>query len=222
MGKLFDVLASAIRVLSPKMKTVWATEFVDEPCVFLCNHAGAMGPIDMCAKFPLRDKCYTWLNADMMDKKAVPAYVRQDYWWRPGCFMEPFYNATLPYLAAAILPPILKSGPGIPVYHDARGVKTFKMSLSHLKKGNYITIFPEQPSGYQSHHTWINDGFLNIAPLAFRTLNIALKFYPVHLDYKNHTFTVSAPIQFDINRTLDEQKDEMLDGIRKGIAAADC
>ena len=54
-------------------------------------------------------RCFSWLNADMMDPSLVPAYVRQDYWWKPGCALEPLYNATLPYLAAAILPPILRS-----------------------------------------------------------------------------------------------------------------
>lgn len=45
------------------------------------------------------------VNAAVMDPKQVPAYVRQDYWWRPGCKLEPLYNATLPYMAAAVLPP---------------------------------------------------------------------------------------------------------------------
>lgn len=39
------------------------------------------------------------MNAQMLDPKQVPAYVRQDYWWRPGSFFEPLYNVTLPYLA---------------------------------------------------------------------------------------------------------------------------
>lgn len=219
MGKLFKSLAWVVRTFTPKMTTQWETTFDHSPCVFLCNHAGAIGPIDMCVKFPLRDECFTWLNADMMDRKQVPAYVRQDYWWRPGCFMEPFYNATLPYLAAAILPPILKSAPGVPVYHDNRVVKTMRQSLRHLKENKHLVIFPEQPSGYLSHHSWINDGFLQIAPLAYRTLGIALKFYPVYIDYKNHVFHVSAPAIFNPDLSLDAQKDALIDIIRQGIQA---
>ncbi len=217
MGKLYEVVGVMIRTFSKKMQTIWDVPFDGEPCVFLCNHAGALGPIDMCTKFPLRKKCFSWMNADMLDAKAVPAYVRQDYWWQPGCLMEPLYNITLPYIAAILLPPLLKSAPGVPVYHDARGVKTFRQSIRHLKNGNCLIIFPEQPSGYQSHHTWINEGFLQIAPLAYRTLGIALKFYPVHLDHKNHLFHVSKPIRYEPGVPLDAQKPAMIEAIRQGI-----
>ena len=107
MGKLYTVLRGACRVVMPKMRAEWAVPFDGKPSVFCPNHAGAFGPIDMCAFFPLSDRCHPWLNAAVMDPKLVPAYVRQDYWWRPGCKLEPLYNATLPYLAAAVLPPLL-------------------------------------------------------------------------------------------------------------------
>ena len=102
MGKLYTFLRGTARVLLPKMQAEWAVPFDGQPSVFCPNHAGAFGPIDMCAFFPLSDRCHPWLNAAVMDPKLVPAYVRQDYWWRPGCRLEPLYNATLPYLAAAV------------------------------------------------------------------------------------------------------------------------
>ena len=101
MGKLYTVLRGAVRLFTPKMTADWAVPFDGEPSVFCPNHAGAFGPIDMCAHFPLSDHCHPWLNAAVMDPKQVPAYVRQDYWWKPGCKLEPLYNATLPYMAAA-------------------------------------------------------------------------------------------------------------------------
>ena len=128
MGKLYTVLRGACRVVMPKMRAEWAVPFDGKPSVFCPNHAGAFGPIDMCVFFPLSDHCHPWLNAAVMDPKLVPAYVRQDYWWRPGCRLEPLYNATLPYLAAAVLPPILRSVPGVPVYHDMQVIKTKALS----------------------------------------------------------------------------------------------
>ena len=109
MGKRFYKVAGAlIRTFSRRMKTEWEVPFEDGPCVFVVNHIGAFGPVDMMTKFPLRDKCHPWINNGVMEAKEVPAYVRQDYWWKPGCFLEPLYNATLPYIAAAILPPVLR------------------------------------------------------------------------------------------------------------------
>ena len=88
MGKLYTVLRGTCRVVMPKMRAEWAVPFDGQPSVFCPNHAGAFGPIDMCVFFPLSDHCHPWLNAAVMDPKLVPAYVRQDYWWRPGCRLE--------------------------------------------------------------------------------------------------------------------------------------
>lgn len=217
MGKLYTVLRDAVRTLGPKMQTEWAVDFDGEPSVFCPNHAGAFGPIDMCAHFPLSDHCHPWLNAAVMDPKQVPAYVRQDYWWEPGCFFEPLLNVTLPYMAAAVLPPILRSVPGVPVYHDMQVIKTFRKSIEYLRQGEHLIIFPQQPSGYQSHHMELNSGFLQIAPMAYRTLQLRLKFYPVHIDYKKRKFIVGMPVQYDPETSLKEQEDRILEGIAAGI-----
>ena len=215
--KMYKVLSSIIRGITPRMKTTWEEPFDGEACVFVGNHAGAFGPIDMCVKFPLRDQCFTWMNADVLDPKLVPAYVRQDYWWKPGCKLEPLYNVTLPYMAAAVLPPILRLAPTVPVYHDMRVMTTMRQSLRHLKEGHHLVIFPEQPSGYQSHHDWINTGFLQIAPMYYKATGKILKFYPVHLDYHKHTFKVAKPIAFDPERTLEEQTPELVEVLAKGL-----
>lgn len=217
MGKLYRSLAAFCRAVTPRMITTWEEPFAGEPCVFVCNHAGAFGPIDMCAKFPLREDCHPWLNADMMDPKQVPAYVRQDYWWKPGCFGEPILNATLPYMAAAILPPILRSAPGVPVYHDARVLTTMRISLRLLKEGQHLVIFPEQPSGFQSHHDWINTGFLQIAPMYWKATGKALRLYPVHIDYRRHVFQIAKPVVFDPQRTLADQQDEIVRRLAAGL-----
>ena len=152
-----------------------------------------------------------------MDPKLVPAYVRQDYWWRPGCRLEPLYNATLPYLAAAVLPPILRSVPGVPVYHDMQVIKTFRKSIEYLRQGDHLIIFPQQPSGFQAHYQELNRGFLQIAPMAWHTLNLRLKFYPVHIDYKKRYFRIGAPVEYDPEVSLKEQEQRLIDGIAAGI-----
>ena len=220
MGMLYRFVAGAYRLFTKKMTTNWLTEFDGEPCVFCPNHAGAFGPVEMVVHFPNAEKCHPWMNAAMLDEKQVPAYVRQDYWWKPGCKMEPFYNATLPNIAAFILPKVLRSVPGvIPVHHDIKVVKTFRQSVEYLEKGEHLVIFAQQPSGYQSHHMQLNSGWLQIAPMAWRRLGIKLKFYPVHIDYKKRVFTVGKPAQYDPDRPIKDQQDEILSVISAGIAA---
>ena len=147
----------------------------------------------------------------------VPAYVRQDYWWKPGCWAESLLNVTLPYLAAAVMPPVLRSAPGIPVYHDQRVMLTMRQSIRHLTDGHNLIIFPEQPSGYKSHHTWINTGFLHVAPLYHKATGKALRFYPVHIDHRNHTFTIAKPVVYDPERTLEEQTEDIVNVLAPGL-----
>ena len=95
MGKRFYKFASAIiRTFSHRMTTEWEVPFEEGPCVFVANHVGAIGPVDMCTKFPMRERCHPWINNGMLEAKEVPAYVRQDYWWKPGNIFEPLLNVT--------------------------------------------------------------------------------------------------------------------------------
>ena len=103
MGRLYRCLRAVVRAVTPRMTTTWEEPFSGNPSIFVCNHVGAFGPIDMVVKFPLRDEVRVWCNEGIMNRKTCPAYVRQDYWWKPGCRLEPLYNATLPYIAAAVL-----------------------------------------------------------------------------------------------------------------------
>ena len=216
-GKAYRTMRRLLQTFSHKMTCNWEVPFDGEPCVFVPNHVGVFGPIDMVAKFPYYEECRPWFNADVMDPKLVPAYVRQDYWWKPGCWAEPLLNVTLPYMAAAVLPPILRTVPGVPVYHDMRVMTTMRQSLRLLKEGKHLVIFPEQPSGWQSHHMWINTGFLQIAPMYYKATGKALKFWPVHIDYKKHTFQVAAPIAFDPERSLAVQTPEIEKVLAHGL-----
>lgn len=217
MGRLFCTLKWFYRHLTRSMTTSWEEPFSGEPCVFVCNHVGAMGPIHMVIDFPMAEQLHAWCNEGIMNRKTCPAYVRQDYWWKPGCKMEPLYNATLPYMAAAILPPVLKSAPTIPVYHDARVMTTMRSSLKWLKAGEHIVIFPEQPSGYGTHHTWINTGWLNLCVLYYRATGKVLPLYPVHIDCKNKHFTVSRPVLYNPELPLEEQQDEIAQKLAAGL-----
>ena len=152
MGKIiYGTLAPLIRLFTPKMETVWDVPYDGEPCIFVGNHDRANGPISVAVKFPLKDRCHIWIYANAMERKLVPAYVRQDYWWNPESRLAPLYDRTIPYLTALALPPILKSVPNVPVYHDMRAMTTLRESLRLLEAGKSLIIFPGIPDGYKSH-----------------------------------------------------------------------
>ena len=98
-----------------------------------------------------------------------------------------------------------------------RVIQTFRQSVEWLRKGEHLIIFAEQPSGWQSHETELNRGFLQIAPMAYCTLGLTLPFYPMHIDYKARRFSVGAPVRYDPATLLKEQEERLLAGIRAGI-----
>lgn len=51
----------------------------------------------------------------------------------------------------------------------------------------------------------------------YRATGKALIFYPVHVDYRRHVFQVARPITFDTARTLEEQQEELVEVLAKGL-----
>jgi len=217
LKRSYCALRGLVRVCTHRMRTEWTLPFTDEPSVFICNHADAMGPILICAHFPYADCLHPWMNAQVLSAREIPAYVRQDYWWQPDSRFAPLLSHTLPYVAAAILPPILRTAPTVPVYHDARVIRTLRQSLRVLQGGEHLVIFPEQPSGHGEHYQALNRGFLQIAPAYARVAGKALAFWPVRIDSDARAFYVGAPLRYDMGRTLEAQADELLAGLSRGI-----
>lgn len=217
MGKLFNFLKGCFRLVTPSMKTVWEEPFIDEPSIFVCNHIGAMGPIYMSIDFPLCDQLRIWCNEQVLNREECAEYVRHDYWWKPESKLAPLYSATIPHVAAAVLPPVLNSAPTIPVYHDGRVMTTMRQSIKALEAGQHVVIFPEKPSGYGEYDRRINTGWLNLCVLYHRRTGKALRMYPVFIDAKAKTFRVAKPQAYDPDRSLAEQEDELAEVLGMGL-----
>ena len=196
-GKAFECLRAAVAFFTPKMCTAWAEPHDGEPCVFVCNHARAYGPIAMCAHFPLAKQSTPWIISNMMHAKEVPAYVRRDFWWQRDRWYTKLLDYTLAYVYALLLPPVMRGIKGIPVYHDMRSVTTFRDSVKAVRAGRNLIIFPEQPTGFEGYADVLSDGFALIAKQVFRATGKALKFYPVYVDWGAHTIDVGRAIRYD-------------------------
>ena len=90
MGKRFyKVVGGLTRMFSRKMKTEWEVPFEEGACIFVVNHAGAIGPFDMMTKFPLRDKCHPWINNGMLEKRKCLPMCGRITGGNPGAFSSP-------------------------------------------------------------------------------------------------------------------------------------
>ncbi|MBP5158930.1 MAG: hypothetical protein ILP10_01370 [Lachnospiraceae bacterium] len=214
---VIKVLRKIVRFVTPKRETIWLTPYDGEPCIFVCNHARAGGPLAMCIHFPLVEKTHPWIIAPMLRAREVPDYVRGDFWWQPGKWYTKILDHTLPYPIALILPPILRGTEPVPVYHDMRIISTFKKSIEVLKDGDSLVIFPEKPEGFGDYGKQLNTGFLFIAQNYYNKTGKSLKFYPTYIDEDKLTTTIYEPIAYDPNRTLEAQTDSIIDAISKTI-----
>ena len=218
MGKRFYRFCRVlVRVFTKPMRTEWAEQPDDGPYVFAVNHDGAHGPLLMCAHFPLRDQCHPWINAPVYDREQMPEYVLHDFWWKPGCFWEPVLKRTVPYIAAALVPPLMNGADGIPIYRDQRVMTTFRESIKILKKNEHIVIFTDGFDENGVYKDEIHTGWLALGELYYKATGQVLRIFPVYVDKKERVFHVSKAVLFDPSRRYLDQKDELAAKIAPGI-----
>lgn len=203
-SRYYRFLRKMIQIFTQKMQTIWAEPYNEAPAIFVCNHDRAYGPIAMCAHFDHYDKVRPWINAPVLSVRETPAYVRQDFWWKPGKWYSRLLDYTLAYIIALILPPILHGSGCIPVYHDTRVMSTLKASIQALKDGKDIILFPEHPSGYCQYEDEIVNGFVSIGRLFYRRTKQILYFYPTYISKKDKTITVAEPIAYDPDMSAED------------------
>ncbi len=206
MGKLFNFLKRIAYPFLPVKRIEYAEPIGEEPCIFLSNHIGAVGPMYMAITFPLCGNVAIWCNEGMMREDMIVDYVRHDWWWRPESRLASFYSATIPYIARAIVPRVLRSAPTIAVCRDARIMSTMRKSLAALNEGKHIVIFPERPDGFDSHDEHLQMGWLNLVPMYRRATGRSIKLVPVHIDEKARVFRVGKAITVDPSIPLKEQE----------------
>jgi len=209
MGKLFNFLHPIFHPFLKVKKAVYAEPVGDEPVIFLANHLGAVGPMYMALTFPLRENVAIWCNEGMMDEKLIVDYVRHDWWWKPESKLAPFYSATIPYIAKAIVPKVLRSAPTIPVYRDARIMTTMRKSLKALKEGKHIVIFPELPDGHDSHAERLQMGWLNLVAMYQRATGKVIRMVPIYIDEEARLFRGCKSITADPDVPLSEQEERI-------------
>lgn len=206
MGKLYDTLKVLLKPFLCVKQIEYAEPIGEEPVIFLANHLGAVGPMYMAVTFPLQDRVAIWCNEGMMEEKMIVDYVRQDWWWKSESKLAPFYNATIPYIARMIVPKVLRSAPTIAVCRDARIMTTMRKSLTALKDGKHIVIFPERPDGFDSHDEYLQMGWLNLTSMYYKATGKTIKMIPIHIDVPGKTFRVGKAITADPEAPLKEQE----------------
>lgn len=170
--------------------------------IFIANHQGASGPMNLITFFP---------------KILVPwgAYqMTQGYISRWHYLYNTFYRTKLKYtkirsftLATlfGLISRILYQGVKlIPSYPDVRLRKTIAQSINHLEYNNSILIFPEDSSsGYKDEIESFHEGFIYLAKAYEKKHKHTIPIIPVYYHKEKHTIIMGQSYTIDHKKTRD-------------------
>ncbi|MBQ8506086.1 MAG: 1-acyl-sn-glycerol-3-phosphate acyltransferase [Clostridia bacterium] len=189
----FKLFKGLLRLVYPKMEVVGAENLPDAPCVIVGNHTQMNGPICCELYFPVER--YTWCNAQMLNRKEVPAYAYQDFWSGKPKYICWFYKI-LSHVIAPLAAFLLGNANTIGVYRDARIISTFRESMARLDEGASVVIFPECHEKHNNIIYKFQDGFVDLARLYFKRTGKALQFVPMYIAPALKKMYLGKPIRY--------------------------
>ena len=190
----YKIMKGIAKILFPKPKFTYETlPEENSPAVYLCNHAGMQGPCYASLYF---DEPKTiWLINFILNKEKNADFIFDDFFFGRR-FKHKGFMRLLAKILAKILYPVLKATDHICVYHDQKVLNTFRESVSALKEGKSIVIFPECPTRFSPFVHDFYSGFADIARIYYNDTGKALKFYPTYVCHDLHKICVGNPIEY--------------------------
>jgi hypothetical protein len=160
--------------------------------IFISNHSAAAGPLVLSLFFP---SFFIPWGAHMMRGKYKS---RWNYLYHVFYRQKLGYSKIRSWLLAssfAIVSGLIYKGMNlIPVYNDARLLKTFKLSEKAIKKEQPVFIFPEDSdTGYLEFLTRINYGFAAFSEYYHEKNKVDLPIYPIYFYKKRNAMIIGKP-----------------------------
>lgn len=213
----YKIVWNLAKFFYPKTTVQGAENIPDEPSIIVGNHAQVHGAIAGELYFP--GKRFIWCIGEMMHCKEVPDYAYQDFWSMKPKWSKPFFRL-LSYIIAPIASAILSHGDTIGVYHDSRVLKTFKETVARLQEGYHIIIYPESHAGgYNQILYQFQENFVDVAKLYYRRTGKALSFVPMYLAPRLRLMCFAAPVAFDPEAPIDQERRRICQAMMDGITA---
>ena len=167
------------------------------PAIFITNHLGAIGPIQVILSVPIR--LYPWVIAEMTDFKRAPKYLFDDFVQpvlhlkgRFGLLFSTFLTKISVRLFHAI---------GVISIDRFGGMTTdgFRHSLRLLREGKNLLIFPEDPLLPLDPETLMRHfmpGFATLCNLFQAEQETLLPVYPLAVHSGSETVSIGKPEYF--------------------------
>ncbi len=216
---IYRVIRFFVKLFYPKTEVVGAENLPQEPCLVVANHCQMNGPIAGELYFP--GDFYIWCAGEMMHLKEVPAYAYKDFWSRKPKCIRWFYKI-LSYIIAPFSVCVFNNAHTIAVYRDKRILSTFRSTLTRLKEGANMIVFPEHDAPYDHILCDFQEGFVDVARSYYKQTGKCLQFVPMYLAPALKKMYIGKPIAFDPDSNIKEERRRICDYLMKEISATAC
>jgi len=196
------------------MEVVGAEQLPDGPALIIANHCQMNGPIACELYFP--GNRYTWCAGQMMHLKEVPAYAYQDFWSGKPKYTRWFYKL-LSHIIAPLAVCIFNNAKTIGVYHDARGVSTFKDTTKKLVEGATVVVFPECGTPHNHIVNAFQDKFVDIAKLYYKRTGNPLAFVPMYIAPRRKAMYLGTATYFRPEVPIEQERERICDYLSNAI-----
>jgi 1-acyl-sn-glycerol-3-phosphate acyltransferase len=168
------------------------------PAIYICNHLGALGPIETILSVPIR--FYPWIIAEMIDFKHAPEYLFNDF-VQPVLHLKGRPGMLFSTLLTKITVRLLRAIGSVSI--DRFGSMTtdgFRHSLRLLKEGKNLLIFPEDSLLPLEPETLMRNfmpGFATLCSLFQNDMGSLLPVYPMAVHAASETVSIGRPEFFN-------------------------
>lgn len=188
----FNLILMIGRWIKKKPKLINRNDALPKQAIFISNHSGASGPMNLALFFP----------AFFVPWGAHPMVGNYISRWRYLYFV--FYRQKLGYgkvrsfliatLFGIISKRLYRGMDLIPTYEDMRLKTTFRKSEMMINNQKSILVFPEDSSqGYHDHILKYHEGFIAFADYYYQKYNMDLPIYPLYFSKKLNIILIDKP-----------------------------
>lgn len=196
-------------------RTYTGVENIKSPTVFITNHSQMHAPLTHTMFFPT--DAYFWCISDMTEVKKLPDHAYHGFWSeKPKAVRWIFRLLSYPLAPLAWL---FKKANTIPVYHDARVLDTFKMTVDKIKEGHDIIICPENWTGFDGIINDLHDKFVDLGRLYYKKYGEAITFTPMYTCPALKTNLIGEPTVYDPDAPIIEERKRIVNYVRSTINA---
>lgn len=191
-------------------------EDIENPIVFLGNHAEIYGPIASALCFPV-DVRFWVINMMMFDPKKVRAYMYENTFSKKT-FLPVFVRKIIARNLGWVSVNVMNSLRAIAVYRDSpmKLRQTLRESVEALEHGENLMIFPEHPEGkYEKGGvSEFSPGFLMLAEAWWKKSGKKLRILPVYANREARTFTFGDEIVYEAENGFAAEQERVMKDAR--------